>query len=201
MRLRPSVSFGCAATFAALVAPAAAAGPDDGERSRRTPEGRPDLQDARDFRGLTPFERPETLAGRDVFSAEEAARFTAERLAALDKDQRGPDGRIPPSGGRFSADDRSILRVRGPDGRILLSGGCNEFWWDHGRQLTDDLRTSLVDDDPGSFERPRPVAVPMRKNDLPVFEHACCEGNHGMLNLLVRSRAGAARKAVAEGGR
>ena len=199
MPLRPSVSFGCAATFAALVAPAAAAGPDDGQRARRTPDGRLNLQDIRDFRGLTPFERPEALAGRDVFSAEEAARFTAERLAALDMDQRGPDGRIPPSGGRFSADDRSILRVRGPDGRILLSGGCNDFWWDHGRQLTDDLRTSLAVDDPGSFERPRPVAVPMRKNDLPVLEHACCEGNHGF--LLMNSRARTARKAAAEGGR
>ena len=174
MPLRP---LGCAATLAALVAPAAAAGPDDGQRARRTPDGRPDLQGARDFRGLTPLERPETLVGRDVFSAEEAARFTAERLAALDKGQRGPDGRIPPS------------------------GGCNDFRRNRGRQLTDDPRTSLVVDDPGSFERPRPVAIPMRKNDLPVFNHACCEGNHGMLNLLVRSRAGAARKAVAEGGR
>ena len=71
MRFRPSVSFGCAATFAALVAPAAAAGPDDGERSRRTPDGRPNLQDVRDFRGLTPFERPETLAGRDVFNEDD----------------------------------------------------------------------------------------------------------------------------------
>lgn len=166
-----------AATLAALVAPAAAAGPDDGERSRRTPGGRPDLQGARDFRGLTPFERPETLAGRDVFNTEEAARFTAERLAALDKDQRGPDGRIPPP------------------------GGCNDFWWDCGRQLNDDPRMSLAVDDPGSFERPRPVAVPMRKNDLPVFKHACCEGNHGMLDLLASARAGAARKAAAEGGR
>ena len=71
MRLRPSVSFGCAATFADRVAPAAAAGPGDGERSRRTPDGRPDLQGARDFRGLTPFERPETLAGRDVFNEDD----------------------------------------------------------------------------------------------------------------------------------
>ena len=58
MRLRPSVSLGCAATRAALFAPAAAAGPDDGERLPRTPDGRPDLQGVRDFRGLTPFERP-----------------------------------------------------------------------------------------------------------------------------------------------
>ena len=71
MPLRPSVSFGCAATFAALVAPVAAAGRDDGQRARRTPGGRPNLQDVRDFRGLTPLERPETLAGRDVFNEDD----------------------------------------------------------------------------------------------------------------------------------
>lgn len=175
MRLRPSVSLGCAVTLAALSAPAAAAGPNDGERLRRTPDGRPDPRCVRNFRNLTPFGRPEPLAGRDVFSAEETARSTAERLAALDKDRRGPDVRIPPP------------------------GGCSDFRRDCGRQLTDDLHTSLIVDDPGSSKRPRPVAVPMRKNDLPVFEYACCEENHGI--LLMNPRAGTARKAAAEGGR
>ena len=174
MRLRPSVSLGCAATLAVLLAPAAAAGPDDGERAWRTPDGRPDPRGVRDFRSLTPFGRSEPLAGRGVFSAKEAARSTAERLAALDKDRRGPDVRIPPP------------------------GGCNDFRRDCGRQLTDDLRTSLVDD-PGSFKRPRPVAVPMRKNDLPVFGYACHEENHDI--LLMNPRAGTVRKAAAEGGR
>ena len=54
--------------------------------------------------------------------------------------------------------------------------------------------------DPESFERPWSVAVPMQKNDLPVFEYACHEGNYGMLNLMVSARAEDARKA-AEGGR
>lgn len=103
MRLRPSGSLGCAVTLAALFAPTAAAGPDDGERLRRTPDGRPDPRGVRDFRGLTPFGRP------------------------------------------------------------------------------------------------RLVAVPMRKNDLPVFEYACHEENHGI--LLMNPRAGTARKAAAEGGR
>ena len=105
MRLRPSGSLGCAVTLAALFAPAAAAGPDDGERAWRTPDGRPDPRGARDFRSLTPFERP------------------------------------------------------------------------------------------------RPVAVPMRKNDLPVFEYADRRGNHGMPNLPASTRAEGARKAAAEGGR
>ncbi len=307
---------------AALIAPAAASGQssDDAWQAPRTADGRPDLQGVWDFRSLTPFERPESVADQENFSEEEAAQFTQERLALLDKDTPGEDGRIP------------------------LSGGYNDFWWDYGRQLTDDLRTSLVVDpptgrvpaltdagqartaarrealgrdahgpedrgafercilgfnagppmnpsaynnnmqlfqtadyvvilnemvhdariipldgsshlpggvrqwrgdsrgrwegdtlvietrnftdktsfrgtgpnlrlverftrvaddtllyeytvtDPASFERDWSVAVPMRKNDLPVFEYACHEGNYGMLNLMVSARAEDARK-------
>ncbi|MDE2906210.1 MAG: hypothetical protein OXQ28_09010, partial [Acidobacteriota bacterium] len=116
MRRRPSVSTSLAVLLAAaLLVPAVAAGQEeasDAWQAPRTPNGRPDLQGVWDFRSLTPLERPEAIADQDVFTAEEAAQFTEERLAALDKDQPGPDGRIP------------------------LSGGYNDFWWDYGRELT-----------------------------------------------------------------
>ena len=90
----------------------------------RMANGQPDLQGVWDFRSLTPLERPSHLGDQDVFTEEEAAEFSQERLATLDKDQPGPDGRIP------------------------LSGGYNDFWWDYGKQLTSDRRTSLIVDPP-----------------------------------------------------
>ncbi|MXZ72850.1 MAG: hypothetical protein F4Z04_15290 [Acidobacteria bacterium] len=323
MRNRPAVlTIFFVLAAAGMAAPPVASGqsPDNAWQAPRTAEGRPDLQGVWDFRSLTPFERPESVGDQDTFTEEEAAQFTQERLALLDKDRPGEDGRIP------------------------LSGGYNDFWWDYGRQLTDDLRTSLVVDpptgrvpaltdagetrvaarraalgrdahgpedrgafercilgfnagppmnpsaynnnmqlfqtagyvvilnemvhdariipldgsghlpdgvrqwrgdsrgrwegetlvietrnftdrtsfrgsgpnlhlverftrvaadtllyeytvtDPESFERDWSVAVPMRKNDLPVFEYACHEGNYGMLNLMVSARAEDARK-------
>ena len=90
----------------------------------RTADGQANLQGVWDFRSLTPFERPNNMGTKETFSEEEAADFTQQRLAALNKDQPGPEGRIP------------------------LSGGYNDFWWDYGRQLTNDRRTSLVVDPP-----------------------------------------------------
>ena len=33
------------------------------------------------------------------------------------------------------------------------------------------------------------AAVPMRRNDEPMFEYACHEGNYGLLNILRGARA------------
>ena len=44
-------------------------------------------------------------------------------------------------------------------------------------------------DDPTIFTRPFTAAVPMRRNDEPMFEYACHEGNYGLLNILRGARA------------
>ena len=60
---------------------------------------------------------------------------------------------------------------------------------------TDTLLYEYTVDDPMIFTRPFTVAVPMRRNDTPIFEYACHEGNYGLLNILrgARSSAGAAQ--------
>ena len=35
---------------------------------------------------------------------------------------------------------------------------------------------------------PFTVSLPMRRNDQPLFEYACHEGNHGLLNILLGAR-------------
>ncbi len=53
----------------------------------------------------------------------------------------------------------------------------------------DTLLYEYTVDDPSIFTRPFTVAVPMRRNDEPMFEYACHEGNYGLLNILSGARA------------
>ena len=116
-------------TVLTLLAPPSASGQardgaTDTWMPSRTADGHPDLQGVWDFRSLTPLQRPSELADKEVFTDEEAAEFQSETVARLDKDNAGPDGRVP------------------------LSGGYNEFWYDYGKQLTAGRRTSLIVDPP-----------------------------------------------------
>ena len=43
-------------------------------------------------------------------------------------------------------------------------------------------------DDPDSFTKPWSAAIPMAKSEGPMFEYACHEGNHAMVNLLAGAR-------------
>jgi hypothetical protein len=93
----------------------------------RTPWGDPDLSGVWDFRTLTPLERPSELSGKEVLNDEDAARYEAETLRALDKDRRTSDG--------LTAEQD-------------VRNAYNQFWWDYGTKLTEDKRTSLIVDPP-----------------------------------------------------
>ena len=100
----------------ALLVPTSAAG------QASTPWGDPDLQGVWDFRTLTPLERPDELAGKEVFTPEEAAEFVAASLSEI----AGRDDVVP--------DD--------------IVGNYNQFWFDRGTTVVGTRRTSRIVDPP-----------------------------------------------------
>ncbi len=87
-----------------------------------TPWGAPDLQGVWDFRTLTPMERPDELADKQILTAEEAAQFREGRLAEI-----------------FARDDEVPADI---------VGNYNQFWFDRGTTVVETNRTSLVVDPP-----------------------------------------------------
>ena len=137
-------------------------------QSTTTAWGDPDLQGVWDFRTNTPLERPEELADKEVLTAEEAALYEQETLAARNKDRRAEDG---------------ISAARD------VSNAYNQFWWDYGDRLTEDRRTSLVVDPPdgriprkqGAEELARLFGnrIPTGPEDRPLWERCIIGFNSG----------------------
>jgi hypothetical protein len=90
----------------------------------RTSWGEPDLTGIWDFATITPLERPNELAGKEVLTEAEAAEFERQTLQRRDQDRR--DGGAEADVGR----------------------AYNQFWWDYGTKMTGTRRTSLVVDPP-----------------------------------------------------
>ena len=86
----------------------------------RTAEGRPDLHGVWSFATITPFERPDELAGKQVLTDEDVA--TAEAAAAERRIDRAPTKGDP--------------------------GTYNRFWTDYGKKVVATRRTSLIVDPP-----------------------------------------------------
>ena len=115
-----------AVVLAAAPFPAAGQAPTQNEvgaaPAARTPWGTPDLTGVWDFRTLTPFERPKSLAEQAFFSDEEADEFESDRLAEFAvRDDKEPDD---------------------------IVGNYNQFWFDPGSKVGETNRTSLVVDPP-----------------------------------------------------
>jgi hypothetical protein len=90
-------------------------------KAPRTADGQPDLQGVWDFRVVTPMERPTELAGKQILTEAEAAKFEEQASVRNNRDRNVPAGNV---------------------------GDYNEFWYDRGKKLTDSKRTSLVVDPP-----------------------------------------------------
>ena len=85
----------------------------------RTQWGKPDLQGVWDFRTVTPLERPNDLAGKQVLNDVEAASFESQAAVRNDRDRNVPAGNV---------------------------GDYNQFWYDRGTQVAGNKRTSLIID-------------------------------------------------------
>ena len=116
---RRTVSALAAVAAAAWLWPAAAEG-QAGGGDFRTPWGDPDLTGTWSYASLTPLQRPEALADREFFTAEEAA----ERNLAVTLDRPPPPGSVGSYNalwfdrGRVSPDRRTSLIVDPPNGRL-----------------------------------------------------------------------------------
>jgi len=103
----------------------------------RMADGRPDLQGVWDFAQLTPFERPDKLAGKSSFASDdEAEEFAQQRIENNNKDRR--------DGGAAADVERAY----------------NDFWWDFGTRVA--KQTSLVIDPPSGRVPPLTEAAKAR---------------------------------------
>jgi hypothetical protein len=90
----------------------------------RTPDGQTDLQGTWSNATITPLERSKELAGKQFFTAQEAAEYEKRIVEGSNRDRRGSD----------AASD--------------LVGAYNEAWFDRGTKVVPSRRTSLVIDPP-----------------------------------------------------
>jgi hypothetical protein len=88
----------------------------------RTPDGQPDLQGVWSNASLTPFERPAEFAGKEFFTAKEAADYSKRVNQQSNRDRRGAT----------------------PEEDVALA--YNEAFFDRGSKVSSNLRTSVVID-------------------------------------------------------
>ena len=100
----------------------------------RTPDGKPDLQGTFTFATITPLQRPEALAAKEILTPEEAAAFETSENIRLNRDLYDPE-KGQPSAGYPPRSQGGVLSY-------------NDFWYERGDKLTRDRRSSLIIDPP-----------------------------------------------------
>ena len=76
-----------------------------------------------------------------------------------------------------------------PSSRVAIGTGSTMTLTERFRRLDEEtLLYEYTVDDPTIFTQSFTVSLPMRRNDQPLFEYACHEGNHGLLNILLGAR-------------
>src|ERR1051326_143979 len=93
-------------------------------KAPRTPDGKPSLEGVWTNITITPLERPAELAGKAVFTPQEAAQYEKDFVDRNNADRRD---------GGAQAD---------------VNRAYNNFWYDRGTKVVADRRTSLVVDPP-----------------------------------------------------
>ena len=87
-------------------------------------QGQPDLRGVWSNATITPLERPNDLAGKATFTAEEAAAYEKRVV------------------------DRNNVDRRSKNADTDVTLGYNDFWWDRGTKVISSRRTSLIVDPP-----------------------------------------------------
>jgi len=122
----------------------------------RTADGQPDLQGIWSNATITPLERPADLAGKQTFTAEEAAAY--EKKAA----------------------ERNNADRRGANTQADVAGAYNNFWFDRGSKAVGTLRTSLIVDPPdGHIPALLPEAEKRAKEKKEWMEAHATDGPEG----------------------
>jgi hypothetical protein len=125
---------GLALVATVILSPLPAAAQGKASTPARTSDGKPNLAGIFSFSTITPLQRPDALAGKEILTEEEAAAFEASENTRLNRDLFDPIKGQPSAGYAPRA-----------EGGVL---SYNEFWYERGNRLTKDKRTSLIVDPP-----------------------------------------------------
>ena len=91
--------------------------------------------------------------------------------------------------GRWEGDTLVVDTINLTHKTSFRGSGQNMHLLERFTRVDDDtLMYEYTIHDPESFSRDWSVSVPTKKNDLPIYEYACHEGNYGMTNLLAGAR-------------